>query len=46
MRKKRDGWMSLKMWWYSPRVAIWGEGVVEALIFSLVALGLWRVAWE
>ena len=46
MRKERNGWMSLKMWLYNPRLAIWGEGVVEGLIFSLIALGMWRVAWE
>lgn len=46
MRKERSGWMSLKMLLYSPRLAIWGEGVVEGLIFSLIALGMWRVAWE
>ena len=46
MRKERNRWMGLKMWLYSPRLAIWGEGVVEGLIFSLIALAMWRVAWE
>lgn len=46
MRKEHKGWMSVKSWLFSPRVAIWGEGVVEGLIFSLIALGMWRMAWE
>ena len=46
MREKRRGWMSVKTWLFSPQFAMWGEGVVEGLIFSLIALGMWRVAWE
>jgi hypothetical protein len=46
MRKEPNGWMSLKMWLYHPRLVTWGEGVFEGVIFSLIALGMWRVAWE
>jgi hypothetical protein len=46
MRKEPKGWISLKVWLFSPRFAIWGEGVLESLIFSLIALGMWKVAWE
>jgi hypothetical protein len=46
MQKERKEWMCLKGWLLSPWLAIWGEGVVEGLVFSLIALGMWRVAWE
>ena len=46
MRKERQGWMMFKVWLFSPRLAVWGEGMVEGLIFSLIALGMWRVGWE
>jgi len=46
MQKERKEWMCLKGWLLSPRLAIWGEGVVEGLVFSLIAFGMWRMAWE
>ena len=46
MRLASEGWVKLKVWLCSPRLAIWGEGMVEGFVFSLIALGLWRGAWE
>ncbi len=46
MEKEPQAWMMLKVWLFSPRLAVWGEGMVESLIFSLIALGMWRVGWE
>jgi len=46
MRTERKRWMSVKAWLFNPRFAVWGEGVVEGLIFSLIALGMWRVVWD
>lgn len=46
MRKAFQGWMMCKVWLFSPRLAVWGEGMVEGLIFSLIALGMWRVAGD
>lgn len=46
MPKEAQRWMTVKVWLFSPRLAVWGEGVVESLIFSLIALGMWRVIWE
>jgi len=46
MRKEFQGWMMFEVWLFSPRLAVWGEGMVEGLIFSLIALGMWRVVLE
>ena len=46
MGKERKGWISVKTWLFRPQFAIWGEGVVEGLIFSLIALGMWRVVLD
>ncbi len=46
MRKACQGWMMWKMWLFSPRLAVGGEGMVEGLIFSLIALGMWRVVLD
>ena len=46
MRKEFPGWRMVKLWLFSPRLAAWGEGMVEGLIFSLIALGMWRVVLD
>ncbi|MCA9500067.1 MAG: hypothetical protein MRJ67_02540 [Nitrospirales bacterium] len=46
MRKEFQGWILFKVWLSSPRVAVWGEGLVEGFIFSLIALGMWRAVLE
>ncbi|HNP27934.1 MAG: hypothetical protein KC592_11915 [Nitrospira sp.] len=46
MRKEHQGWTMFKVWLFSPRLAVWGEGMVESLIFGLIALGMWRAVLE
>lgn len=46
MLKAFPGWVMFKLWLCSPRLAVWGEGMFEGLIFSLIALGMWRVVWD
>lgn len=46
MRKGFKGWMLFNMWLFNSRFAVWGEGMVQGLIFSLIALGMWRVVLD
>ncbi len=46
MRRVHKGWVNWKTWLVNPQFALWGEGVVEGLVFSLIAWEMWRMTWD